>query len=476
MSASELISTDPCTGEVVWRGPATPVDGVAPAVAAARAGFKAWSARPLEHRIAIATAFAARVKAEREDIARLISRETGKPFWETLTEADSVAAKVDISITAQAERAGERTGAAAGAALRLSHRPHGVMAVLGPFNFPMHLANGHIAPALLAGDAVVFKPSEKTPASGERLASLWHEAGVPADVLIPLQGGPDVGRALIEAPGVDGVLFTGAARTGIAIHRALAGRPEVMLALELGGNNPLVVWDAADLDAAAHLIVQSAYVTAGQRCSCARRLILPVGGYGTRLLERLTRLIDRIQVGAPFETPAPFMGPVIDEAAAGAILAAQDDLMARGGQPLRLMTRAHGGGPYLTPGLIDMTGVSAPDEEVFGPLLQVVRVADFDAAIAAANDTRFGLSAGLIGGDAELWDHFREQVRAGVVNWNRPTTGAASSAPFGGVGQSGNHRPSAYYAADYCAYPVASLEAETAAFRISEGLKAEEMA
>ena len=150
--------------------------------------------------------------------------------------------------------------------------------------------------------------------------------------------------------------------------------------------------------------------------------------------------------------------------------------MARGGQPLRLMTRAHGGGPYLTPGLIDMTGVSAPDEEVFGPLLQVVRVADFDAAIAAANDTRFGLSAGLIGGDAELWDHFREQVRAGVVNWNRPTTGAASSAPFGGVGQSGNHRPSAYYAADYCAYPVASLEAETAAFRISEGLKAEEMA
>ena len=476
MSASELVSINPCTGEVVWRGPATEVADVAPAVVAARKGFAAWSARPPEDRVAVARAFAARVKAEREDIARLISRETGKPFWETLTEADSVAAKVEISITAQAERAGERTGAAAGAALRLSHLPHGVMAVLGPFNFPIHLANGHIAPALLAGDGVVFKPSEKTPASGERLARLWHEAGAPADVLITLQGGPEVGRALVEAPGVDGVLFTGAARTGIAIHKALAGRPEVMLALELGGNNPLVVWDAADLDAAAHLIVQSAYITAGQRCSCARRLILPTGACGARLLERLTRLIDRIQVGSPFETPAPFMGPVIDEAAASAVLAAQDDLVARGGQPLRLMTRAQGGGPFLTPGLIDMTGVDAPDEEIFGPLLQVVRVADFDAAVAAANDTRFGLSAGLIGGDAKLWERFRGEVRAGVVNWNRPTTGAASSAPFGGVGQSGNHRPSAYYAADYCAYPVASLEAETAAFHITVGLKAEAMA
>jgi succinylglutamic semialdehyde dehydrogenase len=474
MSASDLISTDPCTGEVVWRGPAASVADVAPAVAAARKGFVAWSARPLEDRIAVARAFAARVKAEREDIARLIARETGKPFWECLTEADSVAAKVDISITAQAERAGERAGAAAGAALRLSHRPHGVMAVLGPFNFPMHLANGHIAPALLAGDVVVFKPSEKTPASGELLARLWHEAGVPIDVLIPLQGGPEVGQALVAAPGVDGVLFTGAARTGIAIHKALAGRPEVMLALELGGNNPLVVWDATDLDAAAHLIVQSAFISAGQRCSCARRLILPAGG--ARLLERLMRLIDRIQVGGPFETPAPFMGPVVDEAAATAILSAQDDLVARGGQPLRLMTRARSGGPFLTPGLIDMTGVNAPDEEIFGPLLQAVRVADFDSAIAAANDTRFGLSAGLIGGDAKLWERFRGEVRAGVVNWNRPTTGAASSAPFGGVGQSGNHRPSAYYAADYCAYPVASLEAEAAAFRITEGLKAEAMA
>jgi succinylglutamic semialdehyde dehydrogenase len=476
MSRSELVSTDPCTGEVVWRAPAASEADVAAAAQSARRGFADWSRRPLAGRIAIARTFAAAARAQRDEIADLIARETGKPRWEALTEADSIAAKAEISITALAERAGERASEVAGAVSRVSHRPHGVMAVLGPFNFPMHLPNGHIAPALLAGDVVLFKPSEKTPATGERLARLWHEAGVPAEALQVLNGGPDVGRALVECDGIDGVLFTGAARTGIAIHRALAGRPDKLLALELGGNNPLVAWDAADLDAAAHLIVQSAYVTAGQRCSCARRLILPQGAFGDRLLARLGDLIDRILVGAPFEAPQPFMGPVIDEAAATALMAAQDELMARGARPLKPMTWAREQGPFLTPGLIDITGIEVLDEEHFGPLLQVLRAPDFDAAIAAANTTRFGLAAALISEDAALFHRFHAEVRAGVVNWNRPTTGAASSAPFGGIGLSGNHRPSAYYAADYCAYPVASLEAEHSAFRIGEGLRAEAFA
>lgn len=472
MSRSELVSTDPCTGEAIWRAPMAGAAEVAEAVAVARRGFAAWSARPLEERIEVARAFAGRVRGQRAEIADLIARETGKPLWEALTEADSIAAKAEISIAALQERAGERAGEAAGAFSRLVHRPHGVMAVLGPFNFPMHLPNGHIAPALIAGDAVVFKPSEKTPACGERLVQLWREAGVPAEALQFVPGGPEAGRTLVAGEGIDGVLFTGGARTGIAIHRALAGRPERMLALELGGNNPLVAWDAADLDAAAHLIVQSAFVTAGQRCSCARRLILPEGAFGAALLDRLTRLIDRIVVGAPFEAPAPFMGPVIDPAAATGLLAAQDDLTARGARVLRPMARTRADGPFLSPGLVDTTGVEVPDEEHFGPLLQVERVADFDAAIAAANRTRFGLAAALISEDETLWRGFHARVRAGVVNWNRPTTGAASSAPFGGVGLSGNHRPSAYYAADYCAYPVASLESEAAKFRIAEGLRA----
>lgn len=471
MSPSELISFDPCTEEVVWRGAAIDAAGLDAAIARARMAFADREATPLEGRREVALRFAAAVRADREAIARLISRETGKPYWETLTEADSVAAKVAISIRAQDERAGETVSEAGGVRQAIRHRPHGVLAVVGPFNFPMHLANGHIVPALLAGNAVVFKPSEKTPASGLRMAELWAEAGLPDGVLQIALGGGDVGRALVAHEGIDGVLFTGGAAAGRSIHQALAGRPDKILALELGGNNPLIAWDVEDPETAAHLIVQSAYVSAGQRCSCARRLIVSAGAEGDRIVEAVVGLIDRLRVGTPFEEPQPFLGPVIDNAAADAMLRAQAGLEKAGARAIRAMRRPAQGLPLLTPGLLDVTDVAqAPDEEYFGPLLQVRRAETFGEALAAASATRFGLAAGLIGGDEVLWKTFWRGVRAGVVNWNRPTTGASSAAPFGGVGASGNHRPSAYYAADYCAWPVAGLEAAEPAFRIETGL------
>lgn len=438
-------------------------------MARARRGFRAWAATPHEERVRIARAFADLVKARREEVARLVSRETGKPFWETLTEADSVAAKIGVSIQAQAERAGEREGEAAGARSRLAHRPHGVLAVIGPFNFPMHLPNGHIAPALLAGNAVVFKPSDKTPASGELLGRLWLEAGVPSDVLQVVQGGAEIAQALVSHGETDGVLFTGGVKAGRAIHASLAEQPQKIVALELGGNNPLIAWDIADAESAAHLIVQSAYVSAGQRCSCARRLIVPAGAEGDRIVDALAGLIDRVVVGAPFDEPQPFMGPVIDLPSAQNLLAAQTRLGGQVIRGLRLTTRDR---PFLTPGLVDVTGEAIEDEEHFGPLLKVFRAADWDTGVAIANDTRFGLAAGLLSDDEALYRRFWSEARAGIVNWNRPTTGAASTAPFGGPGLSGNHRPSAYYAADYCAYPVASLEADKLAFRIPTGLAA----
>jgi len=469
MSSSEIISTDPCTGEVVWRGAASApaeLDGV---LARARSGFAAWAARPLEERHAVARAFADLAKARREEIARLLSRETGKPFWETLTEADTVAGKVEVSIRAQAERAGERTSEVAGGQARLAHRPHGVLAVIGPFNFPMHLPNGHIAPALIAGNAVVFKPSEKTPASGLLLVELWRAAGVPDEVLQAVVGEAEIAKALVVHPEIDGVLFTGGVAAGRAIHMALADQPQKIVALELGGNNPLIAWDVADAESAAHLIVQSAFVSAGQRCSCARRLIVPKGAAGERVVEALTAVMDRILVGAPFDEPAPFMGPVIDLASAQGLLEAQRRL---GGTAIRHMRQADVARPFLTPGLVDVTGVQIPDVEHFGPLLKVTRAADWDEAIAVANATRFGLAAGLLSDDEARYRDFWNRTRAGIVNWNRPTTGAAATAPFGGPGLSGNHRPSAYYAADYCAYPVASMEAGEVKFRIGAGLAA----
>ena len=470
MSSSELLSHDPCTGEVVWRGPIATAAEVDAAVARAREAFPAWASRPFEERAQVARRFAELVKERREEIAILLSRETGKPLWEARTEADSVAGKIAISIRAYEERTGESESESGGVRTAIRHKPHGVLAVVGPFNFPLHLPNGHIAPALLAGDAVVFKPSEKTPACGLKLVELWREAGVPDGVIQALPGLGDTGQALVSHDGVDGVLFTGGVRAGKAIHQALADQPNKIVALELGGNNPMIVWDIADVDAAAQLIVQSAYVSAGQRCSCARRLIVQEGPEGDRLLDALTAVIDRIRVGAPFEDPQPFMGPVIDTATADQLTAAWDALVAIGGKPIRPLRRLDGDRPLLSPALIEVTGVRRPDEEMFGPILQVVRVPDFGAAMKEANATRFGLAAALIGGDEALYQRFWSESRAGVVNWNRPTTGASSAAPFGGVGLSGNHRPSAYYAADYCAYPVASLETAAPAFRIETGL------
>ncbi len=470
LSAMTHLSTyEPATGALIAE---LPIGNAAQEVSAARAAWPAWAATPLATRIETLQRFATIVRARADDFATLIARETGKPLWEAQTEVDTVVAKVAISITAQAERAGERsTAQPGGGRMALRHRPHGVLAVLGPYNFPAHLPNGHIVPALLAGNAVVFKPSEKTPATAAFLVDCYHAAGVPEEVVRLLIGGPDEGRALAGHDDIDGLLFTGSARTGIALNRQFAERPEKILALEMGGNNPIIVWDDSDLDAAAALIVQSAYTSAGQRCTAGRRLIVEDRLYDP-LMAALTGLTDRLIVGAPFDEPQPFMGPVIDNDAADSLLTAFDTLVSLGARVVRPLARMAPDRPLLTPAILDVGDVAdRPDDELFGPVLQVSRATDFDDAIAQANATRYGLSASLISPSRERYDRFWTGIRAGIVNWNRPTNGAASSAPFGGIGWSGNHRPSAYYAADYCAYPVASAETDTAAASIPVGLR-----
>ncbi len=463
-----LISTEPATGRELWSGT---VGDAAAEVAAARAAFPDWAGRSVPFRSETLRRFANVVRQREDQFAELIARETGKPVWEARTEVGAVVNKVDISINAYAERTPQRRlEGALGSKVRVRHKPHGVLAVLGPYNFPAHLPNGHIVPALLAGNTVVFKPSEKTPAVGALLVDCFHEAGVPEGALRLLIGGPDQGRALAAQQGIDGLLFTGSARAGQALHRQFADTPHKILALELGGNNPLVVWNARDLPAAATIAVQSAFLSAGQRCTAARRLI--VGDHqADDLVALILRMLDRLIVDQPLATPQPFMGPLIDNAAADHLQEQFLGLMMKGAKVIRRLDRPREGLPFLTPALIDVTGVDTPDEELFGPVLQLVRVPDFAAAIAEANNTRFGLAASLVGGSPADFDHFWASVRAGVINWNKPTNGAPSNAPFGGVGLSGNHRPSAYYAADYCAYPVTSSEAEIARASINEGLR-----
>ncbi len=457
-----LQSLNPVSQAVIWHGQAASAAQVEAAVQAARAAFPAWASRSLDERIAVLEQFAAGLKSQGEALAYCIGEETGKPLWETATEVASMAAKVAISIQSYRERTGEKSGPLADATAVLRHKPHGVVAVFGPYNFPGHLPNGHIVPALLAGNCVVFKPSELTPKVAELTLKCWIDAGLPAGVLNLVQGARETGVALAANPGIDGLFFTGSSRTGNLLHNQFAGRPEKILALEMGGNNPLIVDQVEDIDAAVYTIVQSAFISAGQRCTCARRLLVPQGAWGDALLARLVQVVGQIRVGRFDEQPAPFMGSVISLVAAQQLIQAQAQLLAQGATALLTMTQPEVDAALLTPGIIDVSAIAnRPDEEFFGPLLQVIRYADFAAAIAEANNTQYGLAAGLLSDSRARYDEFWLQSRAGIVNWNKQLTGAASSAPFGGVGASGNHRASAYYAADYCAYPVASLEVES---------------
>ena len=468
MSAA-LTSHEPATGALLWQGESGDVDDI---VARARSGWPRWAAQPVAFRIETLRRFVNVVRAHEEELADLIARETGKPLWDARTEVTAVMAKIDTSVAAYSERTGQRRlEANLGARQSVRHKPHGVMAVLGPYNFPAHLPNGHLIPALLAGNAVIFKPSEKTPAVGEMLVRFYHEAGVPTDAVQLLLGGAEEGKTLAAHADVAGILFTGSAQTGIAINRQFATQPGKILALEMGGNNPLVVWDTPEIGAAAALVIQSAFLSSGQRCTAASRLIVR-DAMADALIAEVKKLADRLIVDHPHADPQPYMGPVIDNPTADGLTESFLYLMSHGGRPIKHMVRPQKGLPFLTPAIIDVTAMQErPDVELFGPLLQIVRVPDFETAIAEANSSRYGLSASLVGGSPEQYAQFWGNVRAGVINWNRPTNGASGTAPFGGVGVSGNHRPSAYYAADYCAYPVASAEIEQPRATIGIGLK-----
>lgn len=452
---------DPVTQQPIWQGAEATAEEVAQACQSARAAFVAWARRPLAERLEIIQRFATLLEQNKQQLATVISRETSKPLWETLTEVQSMVAKVAISVRAYHERTGESLTEMADGAASLRHRPHGVLAVFGPYNFPGHLPNGHIVPALIAGNTVVFKPSELTPWTAEETVKLWQAAGLPDGVLNLVQGGRSTGEALAQSSEIDGLLFTGSANTGYHLHQQLAGAPEKILALEMGGNNALIIDEITDIDAVVNLTIQSAFVSAGQRCTCARRLIIKNGTEGDAFIQRLVEVTRDLVVGQWDAQPQPFMGGVISLNAAQQILQAQQRLIDLGATPLLSVTQPDANSSLLSAGILEVTGVSnVPDEEYFGPLSCIYRYDNFDEALKIANATRFGLSVGLVSPDRDLFERLLIEARAGIVNWNKPLTGASSAAPFGGVGASGNHRASAFYAADYCAWPMASLESD----------------
>lgn len=457
----EMVSINPADGITIWQGMSATEKQVEDAVTAAREAQFNWFSLGFDSRLAHVERYKAQLEMDKALLAETIAQETGKPQWESVTEVAAMIGKIDLSIAAYHKRTATTESEIAAGRAVLRHKPHGVIAVFGPYNFPGHLPNGHIIPALLAGNCVVFKPSELTPKVAELMLRCWDSAQLPKGVINLVQGDVDTGKALASHPQIDGLFFTGSSRTGHLLHQQFSGDPSKILALEMGGNNPLIVKGVADSKAAVHDIIQSAYISSGQRCTCARRLFIQSGSEGDALLEQLIKAVKQIKVGRWDEQPQPFMGSMISETAAKGMVTAQGNLVKLGANLLVELKQLQPGTGLVSPGLIDVTPViELPDEEYFGPLLQVCRYHDFDDAIKLANRTRYGLSAGLLADNRQDYDYFLARIRAGIVNWNKQITGASGAAPFGGIGASGNHRASAFYAADYCAYPVASVEAD----------------
>jgi succinylglutamic semialdehyde dehydrogenase len=474
-SGDGIVTRDPANPTAtVWQG--TPVPAHAEdAVAAARRALPAWSSLAFADRRAHLERWRETCVQHAARLAAAISREVGKVKWEAELEAKIVAEKVTITLEDRvlARVAGFEVAAGPGKTGICGFRPHGVMAVLGPYNFPAHLPNGHIVPALLLGNTVVFKPSEKGASVGQLMAELAQEAGFPAGVFNVVQGGAAIASRLAVHPGVDGVLFTGSFPVGRRILEANLDTPGRLIALEMGGSNPAVVTAHADLRRAAIECVRAGFATTGQRCTCTRRIIVE-DSIADRFIPMVLKLASNLVIAAADDGVPAFMGPLVTAEARDAVLRAQSSIAARG----RLLLEASPldrAGYFLSPGVVEIPRFerSAAEDEIFGPFVQIARARDIGDAIEQANATNFGLAASLFSHAEAEWRRFAFECRAGCINWNTGTAGASSKLPFGGLGRSGNHRPAGAFAVDACAYPVATM-VDTADVAAPQGMLVDE--
>lgn len=434
------------------------VEALDAAVDSARTAWPSWRRQSTEQRAEFLRRYQARLRAHHAQLAQTIAREVGKPLWEAKSEVDAMIAKVDLSL-GEARRFTDDT-LLADLPGEIRHRPLGVVAVIGPFNFPGHLPNGHIVPALLLGNCVVHKPSEKTPSTATWIARCCDEAGLPAGVFNVVQGPGEYGALLSTHPDVDGLMFTGSSAVGRRILASQGARIDRLVALELGGKNAAIALDDCDIERTARAVAFSAYVTAGQRCTATSRLIATSQVFRP-LVERIAELARELVVGTPF-APDVFMGPVIADSARQRLASAQTAACAHGFTPV-----VAGGsfelpsqrGHYVRPALhvapnpeIHVPGYT--DAELFAPDLAAYEVVDADHAFALANRSSSGLTASVFTASRAQLERAIDELRVGVLQWNRASAGASSRLPFGGIRDSGNHRPAGITAGLACSYPI----------------------
>ena len=441
-------------------------DHVEEACAAAKKAFLPWAQKSIEERKQFLLRLKDVFEKNVDEMAKAISRDTGKPLWDSTTEAKALANKIDVTINHSLRLVAEEKieNALPSVTGVIRYKPRGVMAVVGPFNFPAHLPNGHIVPALLTGNTVVFKPSEQTPAVGELYAKLVEKAEFPVGVFNLIQGDGETGRKLVMNENVDGILFTGSYEVGLRIKQETLQHHWKILALEMGGKNATVIWEDADMDKAIYETLVGAYMSSGQRCSCTSRIIVH-DKIADEFTERFYQAAKKLTIGHWSENP--FMGPLINAQAVEKYIRFQEianrencENMMRG-KALDLKHKGH----YVTPSIhlvqkFDPNSVYQKSE-IFGPNVAVYKSSDFDETLKIVNSTGYGLVMALFSQNQSLYQKALLEARVGLLNFNRTTNGASGKLPFGGMGKSGNDRPSADSAVEYCTIPVASLEDPT---------------
>ncbi len=434
-------------------------------VESAQKGYEVWRKLSFAERIGYLKKYQEVVRARKDEIALALALEVGKPLWEAKTEAAALDSKVSVTITDSYERIKQETIKEVMPKIdgHVVYRPLGPSFVIGPFNFPCHLANGQILAALLAGNSIIFKPSEKTIYSAQLMVECLHEAGFPEGVINFINGTGHTASKLTSDKRIKGVFFTGSRAVGLRILENTYRDLDKLVALELGGKNSTIIHHDTNMSHALPELLRSCFLTTGQRCT-STSMILVHRKIEQEFIAQFKAITERIRVGHPTSKPDPFMGPLIDAQAeklyfdfcrAGKQEGAEEIVA-----PRKLDIGVEG--YYVSPSIHyakrpDLSGKFI-QEEIFGPNCFFIPYDDIEEAIAVTNSTPYGLAASVFTRSTDVYQICLRDIEAGLVNLNRSTVGATARLPFGGLKHSGNHRPAAVSMIDHCVGIVASLE------------------
>lgn len=429
-------------------------------------GFKIWRNTPVSNRIEILKKYQENLKVKADELALSIAHEIGKPLWEAKTEVASLISKIDVTINDSLPRILTKNieNILPDTKGSIHFKPIGPCLIIGPFNFPCHLANGQILSALISGNSIIFKPSEKACYSAQLMFECLASSGFPVGVVNLIQGDGETARRLLKSKDIKGVFFTGSKDVGLKILESTYTDLSKLVCLELGGKNTAIVDETANLDFALEELVKGSFLTAGQRCT-STAIVAIHSSIAQKFIEKFHALSKRIIVDHPIDHEAtPFMGPLIDQRALDQYLLFMG--MAKREGIEEIMRGKHlekkYNGFYVSPSihLTDSFKKSSHflTSEIFGPNCTFITYNDFDEAINIANSTEYGLAASVFTSKSERFEHAVNNIDSGLVNLNRSTVGASAKLPFGGVKNSGNYRPAALTTIDACVYQLATLE------------------